>query len=110
MGSNQSTSQQNDTSMPSIYCTYVDKCPSRNRSRICVPCLYKNRTGEQHPTKNKPYKCNNFCSNNTSLKNGHPNLTCNVCLNIMRCSCTETKVCKTCYDYMSDLCVSTHNK
>lgn len=101
MGSNQSTIiQQSDQSMPSNYCEYVDRCPSRNRSRICVPCLYKNRTGQQRPNR----ECNNRCSNNPSLqyKEGYP-LVNSICENCNAlCSCTPTKLCKTCYNFMEN--------
>lgn len=106
MGSNQSMiSQKPDKSLPSIYCEYSDKCPSRNRSAICVPCLYKNITGQQRPERKSLYKCNELCSNNPNLqyKEGYPlvNGICKNCVNYkLLCSCTPAKLCGTCREFI----------
>ncbi len=83
-------------SLPSIYCTYKDKCPSRTRSRICVPCIYKSRTGQTR------LQCRELCINNPNLQHdNHPivNVICEMC---SKCSCAETKMCDSCHKYMSD--------
>lgn len=108
MGSNQSTFlQQNDTSLPSIYCIYSDKCPSRNRSAICVPCLYKNITGQIKPPIINDHNPN--CSERINCSDPISNLKCDSCLKYMRsgvfgwaCKCSHYKLCGTCYNYMKD--------
>ena len=95
MGSNQST--QNDTSLPSIYCEYSDKCPSRNRIGICIPCLYKKHTGTLRPQR---HLCNNLCSNNPNLRTGNYPLVngyCDEC-----CRCSSSKLCGTCREFMQN--------
>lgn len=105
MGSNQS--MPSSTSMPSIYCIYDDKCPSRNRSAICVPCLYKNRTGLSKPLLLNGYNPN--CSERIKCYDPISNLVCDSCLKYRKsgvfqslCKCTSYKVCGTCYNYMKD--------
>jgi hypothetical protein len=86
MGSNQPSTP----SMPSNYCEYVDRCPSRNRSRICVPCLYKNRTGTLKPQLVKVNEDGSFTAKNQL--GGY----------VKSCSCTPVKLCNGCYNHMKD--------
>ena len=76
------------TSLPSIYCTYTEKCPARYRSAICVPCLYKNKTGSLKPQLIKVNPDGSFCAQNRL--GGY----------VKNCSCTSEKLCNTCYDVM----------
>ncbi len=91
--------------MPSPYCQYTDKCPSRNRSAICVPCIYKSYTGLTKPKKIQYENIN--CKQAIKCYNPISNLQCDDCLNyamtgFFECKCTQSMVCKKCYDYMND--------
>lgn len=102
MGSNQS--MPSSTSMPSIYCIYEDKCPSRNRSAICVPCLYKNKTGlTKPPTINR---VNPNCIYSCAAKLGMPCSDCSAYFKqgVRNCKCEQLKLksCGECYNYMKD--------
>uniref|UniRef100_A0A6C0BT24 Uncharacterized protein n=1 Tax=viral metagenome TaxID=1070528 RepID=A0A6C0BT24_9ZZZZ len=85
MGSNQS-----GTSLPSDYCIYEEKCPASNRSAICVPCLYKNRTGSLKPQLIKVNQDGSFYAHNRL--GGH----------VTNCSCIPEKLCDTCYLVMEN--------
>jgi len=106
MGSNQSL--EIDTNLPSIYCVYAkDKCPSRNRSAICVPCLYKNRTGLLKPPLLNG--CNPNCTERIKCYDPISNLLCDSCLKYRKtgafqslCKCTSYKLCENCYYFMKD--------
>jgi hypothetical protein len=108
MGSNVSTIiKQPDKSLPSVYCTYEDKCPSRNRSAICIPCLYKNKTGQIKPPLLDGYNSN--CSERIKCYDPISNLVCDSCLKYMKtgvfrslCKCTPYELCKPCYNYMDN--------
>ena len=88
MGSNQSVADT--TSLPSIYCEYREKCPARNRSAICVPCLYKNKTGSLKPQLVKVNADGSFRIQNRP--GGH----------VTNCSCASEKLCDTCRTVMKN--------
>jgi hypothetical protein len=99
--------------LPSPYCQYADKCPSRNRSAICVPCMYKSHTGLTKPKKIQYGNTN--CKQAFKCYNPISNLTCDDCLNyantgVFDCRCTTTNLCKSCYKYMYDYVFPKHSQ